>query len=123
MRRVRLDLIFPVSLRGVKTRTALLIDIVNEEFCLYCTPGCIQVLGLGLECWIQTRRAHFLTRSLFTIGGRVSEDRDIVLQPVKRCKDSFKVFPNDNIPKLVSPLAEWGMSHLRDYYCRQGTRS
>jgi len=46
----------------------------------------------------------FDTRSLFTIGGDVSEDRDIVAQPVKRCVDSFKVFPNDNIPKLVSPL-------------------
>jgi hypothetical protein len=65
----------------------------------------------------------FDTRSLFTIGGDVSEDRDIVSQPVKRCEDSFKVFPNDNIPKLVPPLAEWGMSHLRDHCCHQGKRS
>ena len=41
----RLDLIFPVSLRGVKTRTALLIDIVNEEFCLYCAPWVHTGLG------------------------------------------------------------------------------
>ena len=68
-------------------------------------PGYLRVLVLVAEMLDTSKTSTFFdTRSLFTIGGDVSEDRDIVLQPVKRCKDSFKVFPNDNIPKLASPL-------------------
>ena len=76
-----------------------------KSFVSIVPPGYIRVLVLVAETLGTSKTSTFFdTHPLLQSGERVFEDRDIVLRPVKRRTDSFKVFPNDNIPKLVSPL-------------------